>query len=99
MPNATPPSPPATDPFAAKRAAMRAEFFGKLFLLGGWLGGTDTYKRTMWSAVPDVALAQAGYNGYISVETFSWMREDKAVVARDMMRPVLDRVNGAGASA
>jgi nicotinic acid phosphoribosyltransferase len=40
---------------------MRAEFFGKLFLLGGWLGGTDTYKRTMWSAVPDVALARAGY--------------------------------------
>jgi nicotinic acid phosphoribosyltransferase len=56
---ANPPTPP--DPFAAKRAAMRAEFFGKWFLLGGWLGGTDTYKRTMWSAVPDVALARAGY--------------------------------------
>ena len=27
-----------TDPFAAKRAAMRDEFFAKLFLLGGWLG-------------------------------------------------------------
>ncbi|MBV9125811.1 MAG: hypothetical protein JO112_20870 [Planctomycetes bacterium] len=40
---------------------MRREFFGKLFLLGGWLGGTDTYKRTMWSAVPEVALARAGY--------------------------------------
>jgi nicotinic acid phosphoribosyltransferase len=40
---------------------MRDEFFGKHFLLGGWLGGTDTYKRTMWSAVPDVALAHAGY--------------------------------------
>ncbi len=49
------------DPFAAKRAAMRDEFFGKLFLLGGWLGGTDTYKRTMWAAVPDVAVARAGY--------------------------------------
>src|SRR5438105_9786799 len=49
------------DPFAAKRAAMREEFFGKLFLLGGWLGGTDTYKRTMWTAVPDIALARAGY--------------------------------------
>jgi nicotinic acid phosphoribosyltransferase len=47
---------------AAKRAAMREEFFGKLFLLGGWLGGTDTYKRTMWSAVPDLALARAGYS-------------------------------------
>src|SRR5438445_3362267 len=51
----------STDPFAAKRAAMRAEFFGRFFLLGGWLGGTDTYKRTMWTAVPDVALARAGY--------------------------------------
>lgn len=50
-----------TDPFATKRAAMRAEFFDKLFLLGGWLGGTDTYKRTMWAAVPDVALAPSAY--------------------------------------
>jgi nicotinic acid phosphoribosyltransferase len=49
------------DPFATKRAAMRAEWFGKLFLLGGWLGGTDTYKRTMWAAVPDVAELRAGY--------------------------------------
>src|SRR5690242_20199738 len=52
---------PSPDPFAAKRAAMRAEFFERFFLLGGWLGGTDTYKRTMWAAVPDVALARAGY--------------------------------------
>ena len=52
----------AADPFAAKRAAMREEFFAKLFLLGGFLGGTDTYKRTMWAAVPDIALAQAGYS-------------------------------------
>src|SRR5277367_844925 len=52
---------PETDPFAAKRAAMREEFFAKLFLLGGWLGGTDTYKRTMWAAVPDIALERAGY--------------------------------------
>ncbi len=29
---------------------MREEFFAKLFLLGGWLGSTDTYKRTMWSS-------------------------------------------------
>jgi nicotinic acid phosphoribosyltransferase len=47
--------------FTAKRTAMRDEFFGKLFLLGGFLGGTDTYKRTMWSAVPDVAVVRAGY--------------------------------------
>ena len=44
------------DPFAAKRHQMREEFFAKLFLLGGWLGGTDTYKRTMWAAVPDIAV-------------------------------------------
>src|SRR5262249_44589259 len=50
------------DPFAAKRAAMREEFFAKLFLLGGWIGGTDTYKRTMWTAVPDIAVQRAGYN-------------------------------------
>jgi nicotinate phosphoribosyltransferase len=53
--------PAQIDPFAAKRAAMREEFFGRLFLLGGWLGGTDTYKRTMWAAVPDIAVAHAGY--------------------------------------
>jgi nicotinic acid phosphoribosyltransferase len=52
---------PAPDPFAAKRQEMRDEFFAKLFLLGGWLGGTDTYKRTMWAAVPDVALRHAAY--------------------------------------
>jgi nicotinic acid phosphoribosyltransferase len=50
-----------TDVFAAKRAALREEFFARHFLLGGWPGGTDTYKRTMWAAVPDVALARAGY--------------------------------------
>jgi nicotinic acid phosphoribosyltransferase len=49
------------DPFAAKRAAMREEFFGKLFLLGGFIGATDTYKRTMWAAVPDIATTHAGY--------------------------------------
>jgi nicotinate phosphoribosyltransferase len=53
--------PSTSDPFAVKRAAMLEEFYGKFFLLGGWLGGTDTYKRTMWAAVPDVALARAGY--------------------------------------
>src|SRR5713226_6417150 len=59
------PSKPASsaivDPITAKPTAMRAEFFAKLFLLGGWLGGTDTYKRTMWAAVPDIAVARAGY--------------------------------------
>ncbi len=50
------PKPPAIDQFADKRAAMREEFFGKLFVLGGFVGATDTYKRTMWSAVPDFAV-------------------------------------------
>jgi nicotinic acid phosphoribosyltransferase len=49
------------DPFADRRAAMRDEFFGKLFLLGGFPGGTDTYKRTMWAAVPDIAIQRACY--------------------------------------
>src|SRR5688572_24029646 len=53
---------PAADPFAARRAALRADFFSRLFLLGGWPGATDTYKRTMWSAVPDVACARAAYS-------------------------------------
>jgi nicotinic acid phosphoribosyltransferase len=52
---------PSDDSFAVKREAMREEFFARHFLLGGWLGGTDTYKRTMWAAVPDVARARAGY--------------------------------------
>jgi nicotinic acid phosphoribosyltransferase len=51
-----------SDPFAAKRSAMRDEFFDKLFLLGGWIGGTDTYKRTMWAAVPDLAVQPAAYS-------------------------------------
>src|SRR6476469_11047075 len=50
------------DPFDAHRAALREEFFGRLFLLGGWIGGTDTYKRTMWSAVPEIALLPAAYS-------------------------------------
>src|SRR5579871_5424707 len=56
-----PGSSPTVDAVTSKRAAMRDEFFAKLFLLGGWLGGTDTYKRTMWAAVPDIAVAHAGY--------------------------------------
>src|SRR6516225_2627480 len=50
-----------SDPFADRRAAMREECFACLFLLGGWIGGTDTYKRTMWEAVPDIAVMRAGY--------------------------------------
>lgn len=52
----------ADDPFAVRRAELREEFFARLFLLGGWIGGTDTYKRTMWQAVPDIAVARAGYS-------------------------------------
>jgi nicotinate phosphoribosyltransferase len=51
----------AQDPFAARRAAMREEFLARHFLLGGWPGSTDTYKRTMWAAVPDIAVMHAGY--------------------------------------
>jgi nicotinic acid phosphoribosyltransferase len=40
---------------------MREELFARLFVLGGWIGATDTYKRTMWAAVPDIALAPASY--------------------------------------
>jgi nicotinate phosphoribosyltransferase len=55
------PSHDVDDPLRAKRSAMREEFFARHFLLGGWIGGTDTYKRTMWAAVPDIARAHAGY--------------------------------------
>lgn len=50
------------DKFAAKRRAMVREFMRRMFLLGGFIGGTDTYKRTMWSAVPDIAIAHAAYS-------------------------------------
>jgi nicotinate phosphoribosyltransferase len=56
------PTPSTDDPFAATRQAMLEEFFSKLFVLGGWIGATDTYKRTMWAAVPDIALQRAGYS-------------------------------------
>lgn len=46
----------------AKRAALREEFYAKFFLLGGFLGATDTYKRTMWAAVPEIALQRACYS-------------------------------------
>lgn len=51
-----------SDLFANRRNELRREFFARHFLLGGFPGGTDTYKRTMWSAVPDIALAPAGYS-------------------------------------
>jgi nicotinic acid phosphoribosyltransferase len=51
-----------SDPFASKRQELRDEFFAKLFLLGGWIGATDTYKRTMWTAVPDIAVQPACYS-------------------------------------
>ncbi|MFM7150286.1 MAG: hypothetical protein ACKO23_10630, partial [Gemmataceae bacterium] len=44
------------------REDMRNEFWSRQFLLGGWPGCTDTYKRTMWAAVPDIALQKAGYS-------------------------------------
>jgi len=47
--------------FGRKRAAMLRAFYSKLFLLGGFIGGTDTYKRTMWAAVPEIAKALASY--------------------------------------
>lgn len=53
---------PVVDPFDRRRAELREEFFARFFLLGGFIGGTDTYKRTMWSAVPDVAILRAGYS-------------------------------------
>lgn len=49
------------DPFAARRQELRQEFLARHFLLGGWPGATDTYKRTMWAAVPDIALTRACY--------------------------------------
>src|SRR5262249_46921896 len=52
---------PGIDLFSAKRAAMRREVFEKPFLLGGWLGSTDTYKPPLWAAVPDIAVERAGY--------------------------------------
>src|SRR5262245_2170631 len=49
------------DPYAVRRAELREEFLARHFVLGGWPGATDTYKRTMWAAVPDVARLRACY--------------------------------------
>lgn len=46
----------------AKRAEMRAEYYGNHFLLGGWIGCTDTYKRTMGAADDRFALEEAAYS-------------------------------------
>ncbi len=37
------------------------------------------------------ALAWVGYSSCLSVETFSWMREDKAALAAAYLRPLLER--------
>ena len=50
------------DIFAAKRAEMRDQFLARQFALGGFIGATDTYKRTMWAAVPDIARMPAAYH-------------------------------------
>ena len=49
------------DRFDARRQSLRREFFARHFLLGGFPGATDTYKRTMWAAVPDIATLPACY--------------------------------------
>lgn len=53
--------PSSMDQFENKRNQMREELFANLFALGGWIGATDTYKRTMWAAVPDIAVMKAAY--------------------------------------
>ena len=51
-----------SDPFARKREQMREEFFARMFALGGFIGATDTYKRTMWHAYPEEAIAHSAYH-------------------------------------
>jgi sugar phosphate isomerase/epimerase len=38
------------------------------------------------------SLGKSGYAGYISVETFTWTREDKASIGYEMMRAVLEEL-------
>ena len=73
----------STDPFAAKRQQMREEFFAKLFLLGGWLGGTDTYKRTMWTAVPEIALQHAAYTLTFRTDDAVFRLERKKILHKE----------------
>jgi nicotinic acid phosphoribosyltransferase len=45
-----------------KRTQMWREYLSKWFLLGGLPTATDTYKRTMWAAAPDIATADGAYH-------------------------------------
>lgn len=49
------------DPYVKARMEMLDEAAGRMFMLGGFIGACDTYKRTMWTAVPDVALEDSAY--------------------------------------
>ena len=46
----------------SKRQKMIDEFFDRLFLLGGMITATDTYKRTMGHAFRDFAMKPAAYH-------------------------------------
>ncbi|CAN5534319.1 hypothetical protein BH10CYA1_BH10CYA1_17810 [soil metagenome] len=46
----------------AKRAEMIAEFYRRMFILGGMITATDTYKRTMSAASVDFSLKPASYH-------------------------------------
>lgn len=48
--------------FEAERGRLREEMWARMFLPGGLPAATDTYKRTMWSAVPDLAVRPAAYS-------------------------------------
>ena len=47
-----PAEPPIDDAFVSRRSVLREEFLARHFLLGGWPGGTDTYKRVRWQPIP-----------------------------------------------
>ena len=51
-----------SDPFARARASMLRSLKSRMFMLGGFIGATDTYKRTMWCAVPEIAIAHSAYS-------------------------------------
>lgn len=46
----------------AKRQKMIAELFDRLYILGGMITATDTYKRTMGHAFSDFAMKPAAYH-------------------------------------
>ena len=50
------------DPFETKRRRCGRSSSASSSSSADALGGTDTYKRTMWSAVPDIALQRAAYS-------------------------------------